>query len=59
MKKYFCDVCHEEIYRNVVTQHYSPKLGKVKAFVTVEIAAMPNCGELCLKCLKKILNEGE
>lgn len=60
MTKYFCDVCGKEVeIRDCVTSRYTPKLGKVRCEVMIQIDEVWNSGSICLECLLKVLQEGK
>ena len=63
MIKVFCDVCKNEIRRNVVHERYRPAkyfrdaLTNVQAEVVVTIEKVANKGDLCLPCLISVLTQ--
>ena len=65
--KRFCDVCGKKMDRNYVGNRYEPAMvgkdGKtgprVELEIKVAIAGIWNNGEICLDCIKWVVNEGE
>ncbi len=59
MIKRYCDVCGEELKRNVVSKRYMPQLTEagvtVKAEVMVSVNHVWNSGDVCLTCLLRVL----
>ncbi len=61
MKKIFCDVCKEELTRNVVQDRLVVRRDDTTKGFSLEVMVskndVSNSGDLCLDCLLKMLNQ--
>lgn len=56
MIKTFCDICGEELSRNVCVERLIVSQGDFKAEVLISKSGTSNEGDLCYDCLLKMLN---
>lgn len=58
MTKYFCDMCGEEL-KDSGHNRVKRKIGRFKIEVVTAVNGTWNAGNICHKCVLKIINEGK
>lgn len=62
MIRRYCDICEQQIGRNYVSERFRPSLYLARRNWAAEVIVCKggtwNQGDICLDCLKQILNEG-